>query len=54
MFSGATNWPMGGLIMPVFLIFLAGAVFGSALIGWGIWEAGIETGKAMTQAEGKK
>jgi hypothetical protein len=42
---------MRGIIVPAFLIFLAGAVFGSALIGWGIWKDNLETGKSLAQEE---
>jgi hypothetical protein len=51
MFNGSIDWPMRRIIVPAFLIFLAGAVFGSALIGWGIWKAGLETGKSLAQEE---
>ena len=51
MFSNSTHWPLRGLVIPIFLIFFAGAIGGSTLIGWVIWEAGIETGKALSHGE---
>jgi hypothetical protein len=53
MFSGATSWPMRGLLIPVAAIFLAGMVSGSLLSGWVIWEMGVDTGKILATEGGK-